>query len=252
MSNPNLSVPTQRPTTILTALLLAFLLIAPFGFSGCKTGATGVRPAQAFTVPDWNTLDIRTLAYMGTGGSTGEETDRQTAEVLVEEQLLSGQDRFVILSLGEAHQRASSKGAGDAFEKVQKVWRDQRLVDGIVAKDLSAKMGVDGLILGDLGEWKQERVDWSSEGTSSTEVNLRLAIYSGKTGLVAWEAQKLARKESVGYRPMAAGSGVYTDESGVSRAERPQSVTPDPPRPEVVAVEAIQSLIAAFPEAPAK
>jgi hypothetical protein len=234
---------------------LAFLTIAvalPLVLSGCRTGATGVSPARAFIVPEWSSLEIKSLAFMGVGGSTGEATDRQTAETIVEDQLCSGQDRFVILGLAEGRSRAASAGCADLFDRIVKVWRDDRTCDVLVIQDCCKKVGVDGLIFGDLSEWKRERVDWTSEGNSSTQVDLRLSIYSGKTGLLAWDAQKSARKESVSYRPLAGGSPVYTDRSGASRVERPTSVTPDPPRAEDVAAEAMRSLMAAFPPVPVK
>lgn len=226
---------------------LILLIALPLGLAGCKTGAGGARPAHAYVVPEWNDLGIETLAFLGVGSSVGEETVRQTAELLLEEKLLSAQDRFVILSLTEAR----SRGDGDEADKLVRAWRDARTVDVLLVQRYCRAAAVDGILLGDLSEWKQERVDWTSEGSSSTQVNLRLSIYSGKTGLLAWDATKMARKESMTYQPSASGTAGYTGATGAPRSERAGAMTPDPPPADEVALEAIASLMAAFPEPPA-
>jgi hypothetical protein len=235
----------RLPAAVLPAALLLSLLLP-----GCKTGAGGARPAEAFTVAEWSDLGIQTLAFVEIASTVGDETARKAAEQVVEDGLRAGQERFVVLTGPQARSRAGSNSAGDLFEKVARVWRNSHVTDPFLVQELSGKLGVDGLVFADLGEWKEEQVDWTSEGNSSTTVNLGLSIYSGKTGQLAWNAEKTLRKESIKYTPGQAGSGVYTTPSGASRAERPSSLTPKPPRAEDVAGEVMQTLIAAFPPRP--
>lgn len=227
----------------LAVALLTTILMS----GGCKTSASGVRPAEAYTAPEWGEQNIQSLAFLGVGSSVGDPAARREAQYVVEEQLKGGQDRFLLLGFQEAQRRAESAGARDLFDKVVRVWRDNRLADRLLVQELGKAIGVDGLIFASLLDWEQHRVDWASEGTSSTQVTLGLTIFSAKTGEEVWQAEKVHRKETLQYTYGQSGTGVYTDDSGASRAERPTSLTPDPPRPEIVAQEAMQALIAAFP-----
>jgi hypothetical protein len=226
--------------------LMALTLAALTGFS-CRATSPGARPANAVISPEWGSLNIQSLGFVTVGSSVGEEEARQTTEYVAEEQLTSNQDRFVILGAQTARGRAAAAGAEDAFVRLAKAWHDQRMADKFLVEDLCRKMGVDGLLFGDLLEWRREKVDFTQEGASYTQIALRLVIISGKSGLPVWEAQKMIRRDTPVYTPGAGGSGVTTDDTGVSRAQRLGGLTPEPPRPEVVLVDVLASLIAAFP-----
>ncbi len=213
--------------------------------AGCKTAAR-VAPAQVTAVPEWDELKISHLLYMGTAGSAGDETARVTAEEIIEHELLAGQDRFLVLGLAESRNRAAASGAVEQFDRVARVWKNDQVADVLLVQQLCQKLGVDGIIFGSLTDWILEQVEWTSEGSSSTQVSLALSIYSGKTGQLAWRGQKTHRKESIPYRHEQA-SGVWKGEGGVERAERPQSTTPKPPPADEVAVEAVRAVVAAFP-----
>ena len=231
-------------------LVLFLFLGTLFGLAGCPGQNTSLEPPKAFMVPEWNDLHIQSLAYLGVGNSAGEDTDRQTVEGIVEQQLTSGQDRFIVLPLAESRSRATANKAGDECAAIIQTWRDDRKADLFQVKEFCRKVGVDGIIFGDLTTWNQVKVDWNAEGSSYTEVGLRLAIFSGKTGLLAWDAQKQLRKESRPYRPSLAGTGVYQDPAGANRAEHPGNLTPDPPRAEDVTTDCMQSIMMAFPPRP--
>ena len=218
--------------------------------AGCNTAGTGVQPPQAFEVPEWKDLNIQSLAFLGVGSSAGDQATRDEVQKIVEQQLTSGQDRFIILPLAESRSRAASSKASDVCGSIEQMWKDDRKLDLFQVKEFCHKIGVDGIMVADLNDWNQQKVDWNAEGTSFTQVGLRLSIYSGKTGLLAWDAEKIQRKESRPYRPSPSGTGVYQDPTGAKRAEHPENLTPDAPPPEDVAVEAIQSLMAAFPPKP--
>jgi hypothetical protein len=236
---------TQRSGSLL-AVIVVLLLLAP-GL-GCKTGGMGASPAKSFVVPEWQGLNIRSLAYMGAACTAGDETARLTAEDLIEQALVSGQTRFVVLGTTEARSRASAKGGGDTFAKILKVWRNSRTADQFLVKDVCQKAGVDGLILGDVMDWKKEKVDWNTEGQSSTQVTLRLCIFSGKTGLLAWESKYSKTKQSLKYTPQEA-TGAVSIGDGTQRVENASRIGPEPPKPEEVAEEVLGSILAAFPPA---
>jgi hypothetical protein len=236
-----------------TALLAVGLLLAGgLSLSGCKTSAVGARPAISYTSPEWDGLNIKTLAYVGVGSATGDETDRFSAQEMTEQYLLGAQERFVILGYTQSQERAAANKAGDLFDRAVKGWHDQRILDQFVVQQLCQTLGVDGLILGDLSDWKREKVDFTEQGSSYTQIDLGLSIFSAKTGAEVWSASKKVRKDTAEYTPGSGGSGVYTDASGISRAQRAGSMTPEPPRPEEVMEEVMTSLIEAFPPLPAQ
>jgi hypothetical protein len=241
----------RAPRFVKVQFVLLLLVIFVLPGLACRATGPGVRPATAMISPEWDSLNIQSLGFVTVGSSVGEEVARQTAEVVVEEQLASSQDRFVVLGVQTARGRAVAAGAGDAFDRLVKAWHDQRMADKFVVEDLCKKMGVDGLLFGDLTDWKREKVEFTQEGSSYTQVALRLVIISGKTGLPVWEAEKMIRRDTAVYVPGGGGSGVTTDDSGVSRAQR-STITPDPPRPEGVLVDVLSSITAAFPPRPTK
>jgi hypothetical protein len=231
------------------ALTLALVLLTPA--LSCKTGGMGASPAKSFVVPEWQDLNIKTLGYIGAATTAGEETARQMGEDLIEQALVSGQTRFVILGMNETRSRASAKSAGEALGKITKAWRNSRTADQFLVKEVCEKASLDGLIMGDVMDWKKEKVDWNTEGQSSTQVTLRLCIYSGKTGLLAWEAKYSKTKQSLKYTPEEAAGAVRLGD-GTQRVENANRIGPEPPKPEEVADEVLQSLVAAFPPAPAR
>lgn len=235
-----------------TRVLAAACLLAAMAGTGCKTTGSGVSPAQAFTAPDWDQHAIRTLAFPGLASPTLDRAELLKAESLVETELMSGQTRFVILSRSMTADRLAKAGLKESYDKALAGWKGERKVDQFVAKQLCEKLSVDGLLFGDLDEWREEKVDFHAEGTSFTQVDLHLAIVSADNGLPVWEADKSLREESTAYVPGQAGSGVYEDGMGTTRSGNKSNVTPDAPPIEEVCHKVMTALIEAFPPAPAK
>jgi len=229
--------------------LSAALLCIP-ALTGCKTG-TGVRPALSATSPDWESLNVRTLAYLGFGSSVGDEPARVSAEELVEQALTGSQTRFTVLTHAQAYSKASAGGSGETFERAVSTWRDRRLIDQFAVQELCRVIAVDGIILGDLSDWKRERLELTDQGSSYTQIAMKLSIYSGKTGLEAWNAYQMKRRDAAEYTAGFAGASTYTDETGRAVSQSTSSVVPEPPRPEQVVAEILESIFAAFPARPA-
>jgi hypothetical protein len=230
------------------------LLFAVLPGLSCRATTPGLRPATAIILsPEWDSLNIQSLGFVTVGSSVGDEVARQMAESIAEGQLSSNQERFVVLGVQTARGRAAAAGAGDVFDRLVKAWRDERMADKFLVEDLCKKMDVDGLLFGELNDWKREKVDTREEGSSYAQVAMRLVILSGKTGMSVWEAQKTIRQDTQVYTPDSGGGGVSTDLAGYSaRAERSSALAPEPPRPEDVAVDVLASIMAAFPPRPTK
>ncbi len=249
LSLPRITNPLRAPGSVAIAPMILAAILA--GLS-CRATTQGVRPANAVVSPEWDSLNIQSLSLVTVGSSVGDEVARQTVEYIVEEQFASSQDRFVILGVQTSRDRASAAGAAEVFDRVAKTWRDARMADKFLVEGLCQKLGVDGLVFGELIDWKREKIDFTQEGTSYTQVALRLAIFSGKTGMSVWEAQKMIRRDTQEYTPGGDGTGVTTDDTGISRAQRTSGLTPEPERREEVVVDVLASLMAAFPPRPAK
>ncbi len=226
-------------------------LVAMFGASflaaGCKQAATGARPAESYTVPDWDDLGVRSLAYIGLGGVVADAVARSSAEQIVDEELRSSQDQYVVLNPREARSRAASRDAGDVFDSILRVWRNSRAADQFLVRELCQAAGVDGILLADLLDWREETVDPNIEGASITRVEIRLAMFSARTGQLAWEARSSLSRESVTYTPSQVGGPTYTGHGGAHRGERPSSMMTRPPRAEDVARDLMQSILLALP-----
>jgi hypothetical protein len=218
----------------------------------CRATTAGLRPATAILSPEWDALNIQSLGFVTVGSSVGDEVARQMAEGIVEGQLSSNQDRFVVLGVQTARARAAAAGAGDVFDRLVKAWHDQRMADKFLVESLCTKMGVDGLLFGELSDWKREKVSVTAEGSSFAQVAMRLVILSGKTGLPVWEAQKMIRQDTQVYAPGSDDTGVTTDNEASARVRRSGGLAPEPPRPEDVVVDVLTSIMAAFPPRPTK
>ncbi|MFN8549724.1 MAG: hypothetical protein U0527_17590, partial [Candidatus Eisenbacteria bacterium] len=148
-----------RVGRIRTWLLLvpaALALVA----SGCKTTGGGVEPPKAFIAPDWADQKISTLAFVGLAAPASDENDRKTAEGIVQQELRSSQTRFLLLPRETAAERAQRAGAKDDFKRLVDVWQNSHTIDQFLASGLCAKMGVDGLLVATLDDWKREKIDW--------------------------------------------------------------------------------------------
>jgi hypothetical protein len=243
----------NHPPRRLAALLVPMLLFAVLPGLSCRATTPGLRPATAILSPEWDALNIQSLGFVTVGSSVGDEVARQMVEGIVEGQLSSNQDRFVVLGVQTARGRAAAAGAGDVFDRLVKAWHSQRMADKFLVESLCAKMGVDGLLFGELSEWKREKIDATEEGSSYAQVGMRLVILSGKTGMSVWEAQKMIRQDTQVYTPGSDGGAASTDPASYgARAQRSAGVTPEPPRPEDVVVDVLASIMAAFPPRPTK
>lgn len=244
----------NHPPRQVAALLVALLVFAVLPSLSCRAVTQGVRPATAIVLsPDWDSLSIQSLGLVTVGSAVGDEVARQVVEGILEGQLASAQDRFVVLGVPAARGRAAAAGAGDVFDRLVKAWRDERVADKFLVEGLCAKMGVDGLLFGELNDWKREQVAATDEGTSYAQVAMRLVIFSGKTGMPAWEAQKTIRQDTQVYTPDTDVLGGPGGPAGAgARAQRSSGRAPEPPRPEDVVLDVLASIMAAFPPPPAK
>lgn len=226
-------------------LILAVLL------GGCKaTTPARSGPDAIFLAPEYPTLKLATLCYLGLSSMDPNPVGIQTTDQLLRSYLTGGQQKFIIIDESSVRARARAEGIEGDLDKLIRSWKDGRAVDKFILKSVSEKIGVNGVVFGDLLQWREEQVDWTSEGTSFTEVGVAVSIYDAASGLLAWRAEKQERRESAHYRHgSGVGSGVY-QAGGVERADRADRVTPKPPDPVQVAESVVQALIEGLPDQP--
>lgn len=237
----------------LTRLHLPALLCVSL-LCGCKaTTPARTGPDAVYLAADYHSMKLETLAFLGLASLVSEPAGIQTTDALLRSYLLGGQQKFLIVDDSSLRVRAQAAGVGPALEKAIRAWKDDHTADALMLKDLGEKLGLDGFVVGDLTQWREETVDWTSEGASFTEVGIAITIYDARTGAVAWKGEKMAHRESQQYRHgTAVGSGVYRESSGLERTERAAKVVPPPPPAEEVAESVVQDLLLGLPDQPAR
>lgn len=235
----------SRSLVLLLPIIIALIV-------GCKattnTGGTG--PDAVYFAPEYSNLKLESLAYVGLASMAQDPIAVPTTEQLLRSYLLGGQQKFVIVNESVAQLRASEAGATSEYNSMTRGWKDNHTVDQLAVKSLGEKLGFDGFVFADLTHWREEQVDWQSEGNSFTEVGISLAIYETANGLLAWQGEKMERRESIHYRHGQAGSGIYNESETAQRTDRADQLTPKPPPAEEVAETVIQNLLMGLPDQP--
>ena len=237
----------------LSKVCLILLAIVPL-LVGCKATTSGgqatAEPDAIFQAPEYPTLDLETLGYLGLASLVPDLVGVPTTEALLTTYIMGGQEKFLVVDEAGCRTRARREGVEADLEKLARIWRDKHEVDPILLKELVKKIGIDGIIFGELTQWRTEQVDWQSEGNSFTEVGISLFIYEGKNGTLAWRADKMERRESQYYRHgSGAGTGIYKS-GDTERTERGDKIAPAPPDPQVVAESVVKVLIDSLPDQP--
>ncbi len=231
------------------------LLGLGLAMAGCKATAPSsftAGPDAVFMAPEYPTLHMESLAYLGLAALVPDPVGIETVDGLLRSYLQGGQQKFLILDEPTARARARKEGIEPTLDKAIRAWKDKHTIDPFVLKTLAEKVGVDGFVFGDLSRWRKEQVDWQSEGNSFTEVGVSLSIYEARTGLLAWKGEKMERRESQHYRHgSGVGSGVYQQPgTGVERTERADKIAPPPPPAEEVAESVVRNLLEGLPDRP--
>lgn len=223
------------------------------GMIGCNaTTPASSGPDAIFLAPEYPTLKLESLGYLGLAALEPDPIGVNTVDGLLRSYLTGGQQKFIVIDEAACRQRARKEGIEVDLDAVIRNWKDKHSVERFSLKRFGEKLGIDGIVVGDLTRWRQEQVDWQSEGNSFTEVGVSLLIYDAGTGILAWKGERMERRESAHYRHGAGtGSGVY-QQSGTNteRTDRPDDVSPKPPDPKTVAESVVQSLMSGLPDKP--
>jgi hypothetical protein len=216
-------------------------LIAGTGCQGAANRAQG--PANVFLDPSFAERGIESAAFVAVHSVAADDQAPLLVGGLFSQSLRSQQNRFVVLDPETASSVASRSGHGEAFRKVKEIWESHHRVDPAYADELCKALAVDGLLMADITTWEREKVDWTSEGRSFTQVTLSLRLVDGADGRLVWNGRESRYEESERYEFSESQAGVYTDDSRVSRVEQPGGVAPEPPAYEEVARKIVDVLV---------
>ncbi|MDM7917251.1 MAG: hypothetical protein ACE15D_00235 [Candidatus Eisenbacteria bacterium] len=235
------------------AAALAFLLALLPGCkatTGSSTALTG--PDAVLLAPEYPNLHLESLAYLGLHSLVPDAVAIQTTDGLLRSYLTGQQQKFLIVDESTLRSRAMQQGVSGELARIVQLWKDKGSIDRSILKSLGDKLGIDGVVAGSLGTWREEQVDWTSEGSSFTEVGIDVQIYESNTGILAWKGEKMERRESVHYRHEKSGTGIYSESGGTAeRTERGDKIAPAPPPAEDVAESVVKNLVAGLPDKPA-
>lgn len=244
----------NRVLELTCAGLLAMTMAVAAG-PGCSKKSAGSSAAlRVYTAPQWPELEVKSLAYLGARNTSGQATALEQASRLIAAEIRGSQSDYIVLGDATVEERAAAAGKGELLEKVRRVWQSDQLVDQFLAKELCETLGVDGLLVAELSDWTEYRIDPVQEGTSWSRVGVGLYVYSGKTGLLVWGADRTLRKDSLPYRPTGgdaelAGAkvGSTSEREKEERRENRLNNVPEPPPIEEVAREVMAEVLGGLP-----
>ncbi len=239
----------SKAATLLLFPATAFLFAAMIG---CKaTAPVSAGPDAIFLAPEYPTLKLENLAYLGLATLEPDPVAQSTVDGLLQTYLMGGQQRFIVIDEESCRVRAQKAGVESDLDGVIRAWKDRHTVERFGLKKLGEKIGIDGIVFGDLTRWREEQVDWQSEGNSFTEVGISLLIYDAKTGILAWKGDRMQRAESAHYQHGSGATGLYQiPGTTTERTDKPDQIAPKPPDPKPVAESVVQSLISGLPDKP--
>ena len=216
-----------------TALLLA----------GCAA-REAIHPLSSYVVPDFGSRDVKTIALMPMADRGGAQAASPAVLPLLEARVLQ-KTAYLFLSQEEVAGRAMRTGQKDRYDRLVVNWAKE----GQVGKDdvisLGKGVAVEAFLFGEVLLWNKEWIAPNAEGTSQTQVGIKLVLFSATTGEKLWEASDEQTLKSAYYSPQS-GIGTHVDKGGMVRQSSTGGV-PEPPPYDEVAGRVLDALFRVFP-----
>jgi hypothetical protein len=216
-----------------TALLLA----------GCAA-REAVHPLSSYIVPDFSNRSVKVIAFMPLVDREASEAASPTVLPLIEARA-SQKAAYVFLSQEEIAGRAMKTGRKDEYDRLVLNWKNEKELGKEDVVSLGKAVVADAFLFGEVSLWNKAWVARNTEGTSQTQVGIKLMLVSATTGEKLWEASDEQTLKSAYYNPES-GIGTYVDKGGMVRSSSTGGV-PDPPPYEEVAKRVLDALFRVFP-----
>lgn len=142
---------------------------------------------------------------------------------------------------------AERSGVGAELKKAQTVWDKTRALTRADVEPLLTATGHDALLAYEVTHWQEDKVGLTQEGTSKTQVGLKMAMYA-PDGTLLWKGSSLKLAESVPYNPSL---NVKATEQGEAIYDESRVPLPPPilPVAQVLASEVVATMPAIPPAA---
>jgi|GEM_PF-3439237 len=212
--------------------------------TGCQPsgkGAVGKRPLVAVDLaPNSGDYTINKVGILTYRNGTDNEKAREMTRFVIAALVRSGKYQFT--KSGSLERDARRSDAAGEFDRLVDVWEHRRTLNKADVASLCKKTGYDALIVYEITEWAQEKLDVTQEGTSNTTVGLRMELWADD-GTRIWNASGMKVERSPSYNPEI---NVRSTQNG--QAVRNEGLVPDPPLIEPVAQEVADDVVKTLPQ----
>lgn len=211
--------------------------------TGCAA-REAVHPLSTYIVPDFGARGVKTIALMPFSDRGTAEPGSPAVLPLVEARTLQ-KTAYVFLSQEETAGRAMRMAAKDQYDRLTAAWKkgDEPGKEDMIS--LGKAVAAEALLFGEVFSWNKEWVAPNAEGTSQTQVGVRLMLVSTATGERIWEASDEQILKGAYYNPES-GIGAHVDKGGMVRQSSTAGV-PDPPPYDEVAGRVLDAIFRVFP-----
>jgi hypothetical protein len=234
------------------ALVLVVLLVAASILLGMPAADAAKAPAERYLRPDYASFHVRTIAILPVATLSpvperGRENNPFEIVGIHQERALAETGyRFVTQSLLRSTARAA--GADSAVGQLMSSWQTRGEMDSTALKAIGTLGVADAGLASMVTVWDRSTIDPSVTGQSMTQIGVRMALYSTRTGELLWRDTFMDK-----------GEGPYNnpDENNVTGMSR-TGLTPtaqtatslEPPTYDDVAVKLEKKIRSGFPPVP--
>lgn len=225
-------------------VLAGVTVAVAFLLAGCAA-REAVHPLSSYVAPDFGNKGVKIIAFMPLAEREGAQSASEIVLPLIEARAQQ-KIAYIFLSQEEMAGRAMRAGNKDQYDRVVAVWKkgSEPAKDDIVS--LAKGVGADAFLFGNVFLWSKEKVQPNVEGTSDTQVGIKLSLVSAKSGEKLWEASDEQVSKSARYSPQS-GIGTYVDEAGMVRQSSAGTGVPDAPPFEEVAARVLDAILRVLP-----
>jgi hypothetical protein len=231
---------------------VALVLIAVALFNALPAAAARKEPAERFLRPDYASFQVKSIAVLPVVSLTpvtvrGRENDPIEIMGIHQERALAPIG-YRFLGQGLFRSAAKAAGADSAVAKLVSGWQTRGELDSTALKAVGATGVADALLAAMVTVWDRNTIDPSVAGQSMTQIGVRMALYSTRTGELLWRDTFLEKGEGPYNNP---GESNVTGLTRTGLTPSAQTSTAlDPPTYDDVAVKLEKKIRTGFPPVP--
>lgn len=224
--------------------ILHGVLLAACCAAALSTPVRAAKEKVAFSVdPAYFERKINRIALIDI--ITPSDADERVLEMVPTIQAaIQEQGDFDLLFPDDFQAAAERGGAREAWETLHRVWHSRRELDPPSLARVAAATSVDAIIGAEVTHFEQFKIDYQTEGYSTTTVGLRIQMFDAHDRKVLWQASMVHVAKSPPYNP----AGYVGSDAGGGTVQTGKGV-PDPPEFDDTAEKVVNDVINTFPKA---